>query len=52
MRASLLTSSIVEGKLKNHPAKVMPGGFPGILEGLEMIRRKEVSGFKLVYEVD
>lgn len=43
---------LLEGKLKNHPAKVMSGGFPGILEGLEMIRRKEVSGFKLVYEVD
>ncbi|CAI7573982.1 unnamed protein product [Penicillium discolor] len=43
---------LLEGKLKNHPAKVMSGEFSGILEGLEMIRRKEVSGFKLVYEVN
>lgn len=40
------------GELRNHPAKKMEGGFAGILEGIEMIRRKEVSGFKLVYEVD
>ena len=40
------------GELKNHPAQVMQGGFEGILEGIEMIRRKEVNGFKLVYPVN
>ncbi|OAA40810.1 Alcohol dehydrogenase superfamily, zinc-type [Beauveria brongniartii RCEF 3172] len=39
------------GQLKNHPAQAMQGGFEGILEGIEMIRRKEVNGFKLVYEI-
>jgi NADPH:quinone reductase-like Zn-dependent oxidoreductase len=40
------------GQIRNHPASVRPGGFAGVLDGIEMIRRKEVSGFKLVYLVD
>lgn len=38
-----------EGKLKTHPVRVMPGGLNGILRDMEMLRRKEVSGEKLVY---
>lgn len=40
-----------EGTVKSHPVRVMGGGFQGILEGLEMLRRKEVSGEKLVYYI-
>jgi NADPH:quinone reductase-like Zn-dependent oxidoreductase len=40
------------GEIRNHPARVQPGGFVGVLDGIESIRRNEVSGFKLVYLVD
>jgi NADPH:quinone reductase-like Zn-dependent oxidoreductase len=38
-----------EGEVRSHPARLMKGGFQGILDGLEILRRKEVSGQKLVY---
>jgi NADPH:quinone reductase-like Zn-dependent oxidoreductase len=38
-----------QGKIRSHPPRVMPGKFQGILEGVEIMRRKEVSGEKLVY---
>ena len=40
-----------EGKLKTHPLKVMPGGFKGVLEGMDLLRKKQISGQKLVYRV-
>ncbi|KAF0637659.1 hypothetical protein FPSE5266_11188 [Fusarium pseudograminearum] len=40
-----------QGKLKTHPVKLMEGGFEGILSGLEMLRKKQVSGQKLVYMI-
>ncbi|KAH6677228.1 hypothetical protein B0J14DRAFT_689460 [Halenospora varia] len=40
------------GEIRNHPARVRPGGLTGVLDGIEIIRRNEVSGFKLVYLVD
>lgn len=40
------------GELRPHPAKVSDGvGFAGILDGIESLSRKEVSGQKLVYRV-
>ncbi|KAI0432522.1 putative zinc-binding oxidoreductase ToxD [Xylaria sp. FL1042] len=41
-----------EGKLKTHPEKVGAGGLLGCLEGMEEMRRGQVSGVKLVYRVD
>jgi hypothetical protein len=41
----------LEGKLRTHPIKVMQGGFPAILDGVGMLRRKEVSGQKLVFPI-
>lgn len=41
----------LEGKLRTHPTKVMQGGFPAILEGVGMLRRKEISGQKLVFPI-
>ncbi|KAF5004820.1 hypothetical protein FDECE_8697 [Fusarium decemcellulare] len=38
-----------EGKLRTHPVKLMEGGFGGVLDGLEILRKKQVSGQKLVY---
>lgn len=37
------------GKIRPHPPRVMPGGIEGILDGVEIMRKKEVSGEKLVY---
>lgn len=37
------------GKLRAHPQQVMDGGLPGILEGLELIKKHKISGQKLVY---
>jgi len=35
-------------KLKPHPLKILDGGFEAIHEGLEMLKRKEISGEKIV----
>ncbi|KAJ9357617.1 hypothetical protein DTO280E4_3319 [Paecilomyces variotii] len=43
---------IEAGRIRSHPVKICPGGLPGILEGIESIRRKEVRGFKLVYPME
>ncbi|KAF4541987.1 alcohol dehydrogenase [Lasiodiplodia theobromae] len=40
-----------ERRIRGHPAKVSPDGFAGVLEGVGIIRRGEVSGQKLVYSV-
>jgi hypothetical protein len=29
----------------------MPGGFQGVIDGMEKLRKKEISGVKLVYRV-
>jgi hypothetical protein len=39
----------LEGKLRTHPTRVLRGGFPAIIKGVGMLRRKEVSGKKLVF---
>ncbi|KAF3480349.1 putative zinc-binding dehydrogenase family oxidoreductase [Arthroderma uncinatum] len=40
-----------QGKLKTHPLRVMDGGFPAILDGLELLKTKQVSGQKLIYRL-
>lgn len=40
-----------EKKIRTHPARVVEGGFEGILEGVGMLRRKEVSAQKLVFTI-
>ncbi|KAK4119458.1 NAD(P)-binding protein [Parathielavia appendiculata] len=37
-----------DGKIRPHPVKVLEGGFEGVADGLEQLRRKQVSGQKLV----
>ncbi|KAH7310211.1 putative zinc-binding dehydrogenase family oxidoreductase [Rhexocercosporidium sp. MPI-PUGE-AT-0058] len=39
------------GKIKLHPLKSMPGGFQGVLDGMSLLRNKQISGEKLVYRV-
>lgn len=41
-----------QGKIRTHPLQRMPGGLAGVLEGMELLRRKEISGKKLVYRLD
>ncbi|KAI3317856.1 putative zinc-binding dehydrogenase family oxidoreductase [Xylariaceae sp. AK1471] len=41
-----------EGKIKAHPQVVHQDGLDGIVGGIERLRRREVSGVKLVYVVD
>ena len=36
-------------ELKTHPVTKMPGGLQGILDGMDLLRNKKVSGTKLVY---
>ena len=48
-----LTSKLLEqGKIKPHPHHVKQGGLEGILEGLQELRERKVSGEKLVYLLD
>jgi hypothetical protein len=35
--------------VRTHPIKEMEGGLEGIIQGLDMLKKKEVSGQKLVY---
>ena len=37
-----------EGKIKSHPIRVIPGGFQGIINGLEILRKGAISGQKMV----
>ncbi|GAW18779.1 hypothetical protein ANO14919_082610 [Xylariales sp. No.14919] len=41
-----------DGKIKAHPRVIHPEGLDGIIEGIEKLRRREVSGTKLVYMID
>lgn len=37
------------GELKSHPISKEAGGFEGLLDGVALIRKGEISGKKLVY---
>lgn len=38
-----------DGSLQTHPVRVMPEGFQGIRDGMDLLRSNKVSGAKLVY---
>ncbi|KAL2833069.1 hypothetical protein BJY01DRAFT_239629 [Aspergillus pseudoustus] len=40
-----------EGRLKLHPLHVMDGGFQELLDGMDLLRKKMISGKKLVYRL-
>lgn len=46
----VLEKFLAEGKVRTHPARVSKG-FEAILDGVGILRRKEVSGEKLVFTV-
>ena len=40
---------IAQGKLRAHPIQVNAGGLENVIDGLGAMRRKEISGKKMVY---
>lgn len=40
-----------KGKIQAHPAVVKPGGLAGVIAGIDLLRKGDVSGQKLVYKV-
>ncbi|KAA8643973.1 hypothetical protein EYZ11_008225 [Aspergillus tanneri] len=40
------------GQLRAHPVRMMPGGLEAIPDGLALLKKKQVSGHKLVYLVE
>ncbi|KAK4176928.1 Enoyl reductase LovC [Triangularia setosa] len=44
-------SLLDQGKLRTHPTEVHHGGLEGALDGLDRIKKKKVSGVKLVYSI-
>jgi hypothetical protein len=39
------------GRLKTHPVKSFPGGYQGIIKGLQLLKTKQVSGEKLIVQL-
>ncbi|KAK0728819.1 alcohol dehydrogenase [Lasiosphaeria miniovina] len=37
--------------LDPHPVRLMPGGWDGVVHGIDVIRQQAVSGYKMVYKV-
>ena len=42
---------LADGKIKVHPYVVGKDGLKGVIEGLDLLRREQVSGLKLVYNI-
>ncbi|KAK8126998.1 zinc binding enoyl reductase [Apiospora kogelbergensis] len=40
-----------DGKLRTHPLQQMPDRLNGVLDGMEILRKKQVSGKKLIYSL-
>ena len=49
--ADVCDEMLLQGLIKPHPPKVMQGGLDGVLEGLDLLRKEQVSGEKLVYRI-
>ncbi|MCJ1264166.1 hypothetical protein MMC22_004037 [Lobaria immixta] len=48
---SILQRLLDQGKIRNHPIKNGDGGFEGVLQGIDSLRKGLISGYKLVYAV-
>ncbi|KAF2819717.1 putative alcohol dehydrogenase, partial [Ophiobolus disseminans] len=48
---SAVQALLDEGKLKAHPIEMSTGGLPAIVKGVDVLRRGEISGKKLVYRL-
>jgi hypothetical protein len=47
---NVMEKFLAEGKIRTHPTRVS-NGFDAILEGVGMLRRKEISAQKLVFTI-
>ena len=47
----LIEKLLENGLIRNHPARVIDGGFSGILEGMRQMKEGKVSGEKLVCRI-
>ncbi|PGH21394.1 hypothetical protein AJ80_03311 [Polytolypa hystricis UAMH7299] len=48
---SVVQHLLDRGLIDTHPVKVMPGGWEGVMRGVDIIRSQALSGQKLVYSV-
>lgn len=44
-------SLLDQGLTDTHPVKAMPGGWEGVMQGVDIVRSQTMSGQKLVYSV-
>lgn len=44
-------SLLDRGLITTHPVKALPGGWEGVMQGVDTIRTQALSGYKLVYGV-
>lgn len=49
---AVVESLLVQGKVKVHPPRVGKGGLQGVMDGMQQLKAKQVSGEKLVYNVE
>ncbi|KAG9719021.1 hypothetical protein KCU73_g14917, partial [Aureobasidium melanogenum] len=40
---------LADGQIKTHPARISNGGLEAVIDGVGILRRKEISAEKLVY---
>lgn len=43
---------VEEGKLIHHPLRVLEGGLESVIQGMDLVRSKKVSGEKVVVRVN
>lgn len=48
----IIQQLVTDGRLRSHPLRIMPQGMDDIIKGLEMLRKKLVSGEKLVCRIE
>ncbi len=47
-----LQKALDAGKIRSHPVRIFPGSFQGILEGLKLLKSRQVSAQKLVVRIE
>lgn len=43
---------VEDGKLRPHPLRILDGGLEAIISGMELVRKKQVSGEKIVVRMN
>lgn len=50
--AEIVTPLLASGRYRPPPIRLLPGGFAGVEAGLDILRRNQVSGQKLVLNIE